>query len=601
MKLNLPFASTCLLLSLSVVARADLGDSYQFGIFPRYKPVVLRLEQVKTEDDYLLEVARAGDLNVIADVTSVAPKEFDSTVYSPVESGLPADQPTPVLTRALDAFTASNDLAQRRVDFRTYLFWKGTNPLELGRKLATYQPSPPFDIATREQQIGTVKQVLEQDIDEETLNSRLFRDLHSKDAEQSYFYQGSLRLQEPLRDYYRHTYSWNTLSLDFKRRPWLRELPPTVRRAVIQQVREAAYYASQGTRVKHYKLWFTDDFWSKARLWTTTSPQAPNSLVLWVGVPDTHDSIDQQVVAFLPRTDLHSEEPATPEILSEWRRASTEAVPIEANPIRPSIAVPGLSALVSLEAKHEKLNEVLQQVKTQSGVTLTLSPEVDGDKILLTARVREMPVSEWMRSVRRLFDGHWEKTAEGWSLSLNARPEIERMFLRLGQTNYSLDDLSNYAGGGGPVDWGYKVVEISGLEALNKPGGVPVSALQEPDLAALRVLLEKNFTQNLLEIYEGLTPVIEEYGSLGVNLMDFGRVGKDGKDVIEHQYFDVMVSTFVGGTRGIGVSSFTIHQRTPPAEQPTELAAMLPPLAQVNYAVTEQQLIDDVAHPAEEF
>ena len=582
---------------MSGIAHADWEDGFTFMKFTSYRPVTLDLARVNTEDDYLVELARAGDLNLIADVTDVAPKPFDSFVYQTYAPGLPADQPTPILERAFGTYRETNDMAIRRSDLRTFLFWKRPDGLALGRKLANYEPQPIVSLQKREQAQDEIRKFYqkqaeaqaneEQPVPAQPLQAR--RDTAMTD----YSRWQSARLAEALHLYYQRAYGWNGREGQFGRRVLLRELPSPLRQEIIRWLRENtqsswlpkdtedAQLSTEKSRVEVYKTWFSDEFWQQARLWI---PKSSNGLSLRVGLPKAGNSEFQQQIAFLPRPVRNDSSSVSQQTLENWRRQAAEPQGVQneqfTNRAVTRLGVP--DKLISLEAKHKSLTALLNDVKIQCGVKLETTPELVATT-LITARVKDMALADLMDNLSRMFDAFWQQKAGVWELNPIKRDEIDHLLMRIGDPAYfdsTLRDIWDASQGRGEIDWGYTIVEGVGLEKLQKSGGVPVSVLPPKTLAALRAMMEKNFAAELIQAYLPLSPVLEADGHLLAKHIEVGRPAAKGKGfVVDSAWTNISLSTSSFGALDIPIAAFNSDTKLDDlASWPKELQQLFPPI-----------------------
>ena len=137
---------------------------------------------------------------------------------------------------------------------------------------------------------------------------------------------------------------------------------------------------------------------------------------------------------------------------------------------------------ISLEVKRLSLRELLKQVEKQSDIRLTLSEDAPTDN-LVTARVEKMPLSQLMGVLARVYGVTWNKTGDAaYQMNGNAQGELHLKLLQLGDpTRYryrfsfsapSERDAENAA-------IAKAVINGFGVESLKKTKGVPVSALPQ--------------------------------------------------------------------------------------------------------------------------
>lgn len=94
-----------------------------------------------------------------------------------------------------------------------------------------------------------------------------------------------------------------------------------------------------------------------------------------------------------------------------------------------------LQKQVSFDAVRVPLQKFVADLSKQGGVPLTLSPELAKGKTLV-ARSAGMPMAEAMKSLARLYLGHWTKEGQKYTLSPDSLDELHLLMAQLGNNAY---------------------------------------------------------------------------------------------------------------------------------------------------------------------
>lgn len=187
-----------------------------------------------TTDEHLLALARAADVNFIADATS----------FSQTPSEIPHNPKNRLWDLILDTAYQRN-LTWLGFDRNTFLFWPDQNFAPLGRQIAA---------------------------------------------------QGIVRIDGPvptvaemaglLTDYLRREHGWDGKATDFTFKSKIRDLPPEVRERVIAGAQASLFRMDQPEIMANREFWFANEFWQKATLQLVEEPAEeagkPAKWRLWV-------------------------------------------------------------------------------------------------------------------------------------------------------------------------------------------------------------------------------------------------------------------------------------------------------------------------------
>lgn len=171
------------------------------------KKVAVKVQEASM-DDYLVELARAADVNFIADAT-----DFPKTA-EPVS----LEQQRPLGNLIID-FARQRKLGSRRFDANTFLFWSAPDTdaaLELAHAILPTQTNPDGKPLIRRQ------------------------------------------MRAWLTDYFKQVHGWNGYSQDVDIKVKLADLPPELRAWVVSETRDEI--------LPWEKIFYSDVFWNTARL-----------------------------------------------------------------------------------------------------------------------------------------------------------------------------------------------------------------------------------------------------------------------------------------------------------------------------------------------
>ncbi|HEX8234645.1 MAG TPA: hypothetical protein VF600_01700 [Abditibacteriaceae bacterium] len=164
---------------------------------------------------------------------------------------------------------------------------------------------------------------------------------------------------------------------------------------------------------------------------------------------------------------------------------------------------PSLAVKVSFEAKHRPLSDVFAEVSKQSRVTLAPAPNLPLSKALVTARVKDMPLSSLLGALSRVYGFWWSKNGENsYVAHPGTQDELERKILQMGHRQWF-----RYRDNVAPAvkqneiqlkELAYAIVSEAGVAPLRSAQGVPVASLSEDLRLRLRKAYEEFQTSQIL-------------------------------------------------------------------------------------------------------
>lgn len=205
------------------------------------KIVDWRVQQV-TLDDYLLQLGRQGDVNVIADATNL-----------PDPSPIISEARQKPLGSLMLEFTDAQKLTYLRQDASIFLFWHEPDVIALAKRI----------IAGEE-----VMEPITPPLDAKALSDRAMRQLITAYLTRTY----GFKLQKP----------------GFVQKIKFADLPPDLRTQLIIKLREI-HLNDYLPEIATEKAWLTDDFWDQARLQTRQNTDNGKPLeILMVSGPNVN-------------------------------------------------------------------------------------------------------------------------------------------------------------------------------------------------------------------------------------------------------------------------------------------------------------------------
>lgn len=521
------------------------------------KSVIVHFEGIQTMDDYLLEIARRGDANVIVDVTHLEDKplnveELPSVKQAPDQRDEQNTFVTP-LYRVMADYWLLNDLNKVEFADRTFLYWprEQDQAVTLGRKLRTYAPSASLDkvLDAREQRLQRLGEILF-GLPAGTELSVLLEDPVNKvRLEFTYHSLQEYLLSAQLQDYYEREQGWNGHSQGFEKNIALSELPSRLRAEILRNKRETLYRESlkRTAQIQSWGAWLTDEFWKKARIRIHTERKRPaTSLLIGIPAQDKTESPNEELLSTYALTTPQISNHFSPDAIRHYRerveQATANAAPEpEISPMKLAVLSEQQATLpISFEAKHSSLVDVLEKVQQQSPVKLLTAPTLFAPTALLTARVNRMPLSVLMRAFERLYDARWISSEGGLMLTPNARTELDRLFLRTGDVGLF---VRGRAAEQNKVDWTTELLNWATEAQLRAPQGVPVSVLPKDFQHLLRANFEKKAADKLISYYAPFSPLLEEDGYLLPQQIVAGSESPTGKETLLSSWYALTLTS----------------------------------------------------------
>ncbi|RYX81653.1 hypothetical protein EON83_22915 [bacterium] len=436
-----------------------------------------------TMDDYLLDMAKATKINVIADATDFPQrsvvKPYPSTTAAITGlKGQYQDKWGPVLINMMSEFVAQQKLSMLRSDSRTFLFWSEPDPHQLFQLQRTITEN--MEAARFAQALAVAK---EEGVPEaEVIKGEL----------------SDLQLQIVLSNYLKAAHGWTPTVVNRNSKVNLQmpleKLPLDFQALILLELRNL--FARSST----YRM-LNADFWQTADV-RVSAKKAGNVVTLELAykdptAPNERDSfplaaIDQTVAAPAVETALTPPSPA--KILA----ATTPQLDIQKdfldtyNGISNKVSAPQLDGNaklqtpVTLELKRVALRDLLVQLSQQTGVSLIVGENAPANKTI-TARVDKMPLSQFMGLLSRIYGVKWNRpnktgAASTYEMQSSERGQLHLNLLQIGdsdQYRHRFNLLNRADRENERLAVGRDVIQQIGLEALQAPNGTAFADLPQ--------------------------------------------------------------------------------------------------------------------------
>lgn len=487
-----------------------------------------RIEQplnTATTDDYLLDLARAGKLNIVVDSTgfsSTLPVQpYPST--SGAKAGLEGsyrDKWGPIILNLLGDVTVQQHLSLLRADERTLLLWTRPNPRSLlERQLAVAESADAdrFAVATPEIMAATGQELNWRNISESEIRSVLLAYLKSQ-------------------------YGWTPtvanrnagINLQFK----LDELPPAVRALTLWDLRQHFVLPGQLFLLRET---LRDSDSTRIALMRANGDLTLRILSPWQekdGTATTRSGYLFSVATDAVRQDSINQGALTPTTVKPAVFWAFDAAPEPTNPagkddifacygglLAQSVtqleAAPELQRPITIEVKRLPLREVLGQLQGQSGIKFTLDASAP-TSALLTAHVDQMPLARFLALLTRVYGVEWTPAGTGYVMQGNKRGNLHLTLLRMGDPDRyeSFSELFNRpAREQERVTFVRSLLGQAGLEALQKPDGMALAALPPASRSQLVHIVETLLAESLdVDLYYTNRMFAEQLANQGLIL-----------------------------------------------------------------------------------
>jgi len=180
-----------------------------------------------------------------------------------------------------------------------------------------------------------------------------------------------------------------------------------------------------------------------------------------------------------------------------------------------------LGKQITLEAKHLPLGTLLTQVSEQSGVNISLSPNSPLSQKLVTARISEMNLYDFMGAIGRTYNASWSKTSDGaFVLTSKEDDDIEEGISQMGTPaffryrDWLLSSDAQKMPGDNDIKTRnalyQKVLLAVDQKALASDKGVPLQSLPPTLVDALQNQFKKANAVHLLLQYSAYKKISED-------------------------------------------------------------------------------------------
>lgn len=464
-----------------------------------------------TTDDYLVDLARFGNVSVIADSTDF-PVGVPVNAYPSSPAAIAGVQGKdsvswkPILINLMGELAAQKKLSTLRPDAHTFLFWSEPDPRQL------------FDLQLVLTEAADVARF-----------AQIAADARENGVAEKDIVRGELpdsELMSLFRDYLRDVHGWAGSVADRNNHVDIavrfNDLPPVLRALSLLELRQ------QLIAPKMLQM-MQDEFWSSKER-RILAREEGGKMVLEIPYITTSEDGKSSSRTFyslpIPAEDPPPNAPVTPvenislpnvaqliqqgntegtkQGLTTVSQALTEAYQgISDEVSSPALdADPALQGLISLEAKRVPLSELLVQLQQQSGVQLIMGKDrVPDSAQKVTARVDKMPLSRFMAILTRLYGVQWTKSEDkSYILQNSDQGELHRKLIKIGDPREYLSNTELFYRSQRQQERDAitnAVVQQLGLTALQTTEGVPLSQLSPALQKQLRYVLQQPEIESL--------------------------------------------------------------------------------------------------------
>jgi len=426
-------------------------------------------------DKYLLALARAGNINLIAQVPDAA---------LPVPRAQP--EVSPILRMRLAEVDRDCGLTWHRLSERTFLMWPHPDEEKLGRSWSDLyarqqkENAQNYLVEATPENIGAALQKLALEDTPEN-RAQMTRDYEAQEKQRA-----GRRLSAVLLKYLREAGKQPGDSQSIR---WS-ELSPEARASV----QEMLNIDLQSRWSNPHALWFYPDrlaaFWRSARLSVRPTPDGLRRVYL-----DGVDEQQQQQHFSISAYDFQDVAPDKPG--------------------RAPAAVPRPNKGISIEGSRLPLQQVLVRAQKQSGLSFEAGLE-RLSKARLTLSVQGMSTTEFLQALSRTFLIEWQITGKKAVARDTSYSQADRYYLSLADL-YQYRGLSRLA----RDDWreenelGRALYEEAG-ENLFKEGGVPIAQLSQDAQDGVRREGQEAALNILLQLADDFVPAALEDSTLQI-------------------------------------------------------------------------------------
>ena len=431
---------------------------------PERRPVVLPARQASL-DDYLVELAKAGQVNFLADATKFP--VTDTPLTAPERK---------TLIGFIWHLLQEHNVSGMRFDAHTFLFWSKPQEAELARL-----------ILVRE------KERTKEPIPDRNQEWLLF----------NYLAQGE--------------YGWDAETPNFEKGSRIADLSADLRPEILELVRQ--YILGEA------RYWLTDEVWhtahlriqahhapaeyeelyGKEALYVTALLQGSRKLsrgIGPIGVPAV-----TQTTAAAPRVIPPQTTPqgSTPPAKAVRGVPSTPAKAMKLETANLD-QEPALATAISLEAKRLPLSELLAAVAKKSGVSLKVAAGAAVQGAVFTGYIQDMPLRSLMSTLSRLYGVIWTKSGEQqFTMHDSEHGELYVKLLQRGdlyvprtmqEARQEIQQRQRAVRG-----LVQEILNTVGMPALHSREGVPFSALPPLLQSSLRRSMEEGAAGSLIGPY----------------------------------------------------------------------------------------------------
>lgn len=457
-------------------------------------------------DDYIVALSQISSTNIIADATHISTEDWTQPFPSSptaLARGWKAPADGASIVSLLRDFEETQQFSELRYNDTTYLLWNKPDALQTARLIVAANRHRPTE-------------ALPNEVD-------LYRALDE-------YAKGPLKWQK---------YDEGLINPPFHTLKF-GEVPPELR----AQVKALAQHEILRPDLRQ-ELLLTDNYWKTARLALSSTltqkgnraglgPQRKFFRLHLLGQDENGETLPI-VAPFEQRFQFSSGRAAKsvydrPDVDREAIFIVIAPTPLRLTPqlAPPEVAVlpaPGLGGAqleaeiplqtkISVEAKRRPLGDLLAEVAKKGDIKLIVGEGVPAKTTLVTTRVNEMPLGNFMGALGRLYDVYWTKRSPNqYTLHAGEKNLLQTSLMQLGAGGSFSPYVNWYLTYAQEQEYGELEQQIVAelLEQGNeKSEGVSLSVLPEDLQLRLRQAVEEIFANRIISKYQQVSKFITD-------------------------------------------------------------------------------------------
>jgi len=189
---------------------------------------------------------------------------------------------------------------------------------------------------------------------------------------------------------------------------------------------------------------------------------------------------------------------------------------------------PALKSKVTFEVKRQSLTTLLEELQKQTGIVFSQDAQRPAENLLVTARVKDMPLGELMHNLSRLFGVTWRKSGGGFAVRGSEETPVEAQLRSVGDMA-RVGFKASFKNADEEMALAALIFPRTKAAALQSPAGFAVADLPEELRLKLRQQIRQRIALSVIRTHQQASPAYLEDCVLHIRPVEAGTTINEGQ------------------------------------------------------------------------